>query len=144
VSVGLAGVSYSSHEGHRYERHRPEKTVLYRVVAEHWRSFHELVEAIGPLARFVVREAEEYLRCGLFEHGFIRVACEGCGFERLVSFSCKRRGFCPSCLGRRMSDGAVYLTERILPAVPMRQWVCSLPWGCERSLDMTARYAPRW
>ena len=24
------------------------------------------------------------------------------GHERLVAFSCKRRGFCPSCVGRRM------------------------------------------
>ncbi|MDC0744939.1 transposase [Polyangium mundeleinium] len=127
--MGLAGAAHSSHEGHRYERHRPEETVLYRVVAAHWQSFRERVETIGPLPRFVVREVEEYLRCGILEYGFIRVACEGCGFERLVSFSCKRRGFCPSCLGRRMSDGAVHLTEHVLPEVPIRQWVCSLPWG---------------
>ena len=109
--------------------HRPEETVLYRAVAEHWQSFRERVQTIGPLPRFVVREVEEYLRCGILEHGFIRVACEGCGFERLVSNSRKRRGFCPSCLGRRMSDGAMHLTEHVLPEVPIRQWVCSLPWG---------------
>jgi hypothetical protein len=28
-----------------------------------------------------------------------------------------------------MSDAAVHLTERVLPEVPIRQWVCSLPWG---------------
>jgi hypothetical protein len=28
-----------------------------------------------------------------------------------------------------MSDTAVHLTERVLPKVPLRQWVCSLPWG---------------
>jgi hypothetical protein len=46
-----------------------------------------------------------------------------------VAFSCKKRGFCPGCLGRRMADAAVHLEERVLPAVPVRHWICSLPWG---------------
>jgi hypothetical protein len=70
---------------------------------------------------------EEYLRCGRLEHGCLRIACDECGFERLVAWSCKRRGFCPSCLGRRMNDLAVHLLERVIPEVPVRQWVCSLP-----------------
>jgi hypothetical protein len=86
------------------------------------------------------------LRCGLLEYGCVRVGCERCGLERLVAFtacqrhsvdlpglrplrfSCKRRGFCPSCLGRRMSDTAVHLAQKVIPEVPVRQWVCSLPW----------------
>jgi hypothetical protein len=28
-----------------------------------------------------------------------------------------------------MSDTAVWLTERVLPTVQIRQWVCTLPWG---------------
>ena len=43
------------------------------------------------------REFEAYLRCGILAHGFARVRCEGCAFERLVPFSCKGRGFCPRC-----------------------------------------------
>ncbi|MBN1609269.1 MAG: transposase zinc-binding domain-containing protein [Polyangiaceae bacterium] len=43
--------------------------------------------------------------------------------------SCKRRGFCPSCLGRRMADTAIHLERAVLPAVPIRHWICSLPWG---------------
>ena len=42
-------------------------------------------------------------------------------------FSCKRRGFCPSCGGRRMAAGAAELVDHILPHVPIRQWVLSLP-----------------
>ena len=112
-----------------YERHRPEETVLYRTVAAHWPAFLERAEARGGLPRFVVREVEEYLRCGLLEHGCVRVACCSCGFERLVAFSCKRRGFCPSCLGRRMADMAVHLEQEVFPEAPVRQWVCSMPWG---------------
>lgn len=112
-----------------YERRRPERTVLYQVVSEHWPAFVEHTEAQGrPLPRFVHREVEAYLRCGILEHGLLRLGCSACGFERLVAFSCKKRGFCPSCLGRRMTDTACHLRERVLPEVPLRQWVCSLPW----------------
>ncbi len=131
---------HATRETRAYERHRPEETVLYRSIRDHWPSFLEGAEEAGGLPRFVVREVEEYLRCGLLEHGCVRVGCCRCGFERLVAFSCKRRGFCPSCLGRRMADTAVHLVQEVIPEVPVRQWVCSLPWrlrvllGYERRL----------
>ena len=111
-----------------YERRRPEETLLYQVIEQHWPQFLEGAEAQGGLPRFVVREFEEYLRCGILEHGLVQLACRGCGQELVVGFSCKRRGFCPSCLGRRMADVAAHLVDEVLPEVPMRQWVCSLPW----------------
>ncbi|MCC6877752.1 MAG: transposase [Sandaracinaceae bacterium] len=119
-----------------YERRRPEQTVLYRVLAEHWPAFRAQAQEAGGLPRFVEREVEGYLRCGLLEHGFVRVACKRCGLEHRVAFSCKGRAFCPSCLGRRMSDGAAHLVDRVLPEVAVRQWVCSLPW----SLRVAAAY----
>ncbi len=103
--------------------------MLHQVVSEHWGAFVEHAEEQGrPLPSFVQREVEAYLRCGMLEHGLLRLGCPACGFERLVAFSCKKRGFCPSCLGRRMTDTACHLRERVLPEVPLRQWVCSLPW----------------
>ena len=39
----------------------------------------------------------------------------------VVAFSCRGRGFCPSCGGRRMSELAAHLVDRVLPAVPIRQ-----------------------
>lgn len=115
-------------EGDGYRRRRPEDTVLYKCIEAHWAEFRERADEAGGLPKFVVKEFEAYLRCGLLEHGCLRLACCRCGFERLVGFSCKRRGFCPSCLGRRMTDTAVHLVECVLPEVPLRQWVCSLPW----------------
>src|SRR5690606_16394286 len=82
----------------------------------------------GGLPTFVKKEVDDYLTCGILEHGFLRLACLACGNERLVGFSCKRRGFCPSCLGRRMTDTAVHLAENVFPPQMVRQWVCSLPW----------------
>src|SRR4029450_8146174 len=60
---------------------------------------------------------------------FLRLHCDDCGHDRLVPFSCKRRGFCPSCGGRRMADTAAHLALRVLPAVPVRQWVLTLPYA---------------
>jgi len=44
-----------------------------------------------------------------------------------LSFSCKGRGFCPSCCGKRMSEKAYHLIDDVLPEAPYRQWVLSLP-----------------
>jgi hypothetical protein len=58
-----------------------------------------------------------------------RVRCEDCHAETLVAFSCKRRGFCPSCGARRMTDSAALLADEVLPPKPIRQWVLSLPFA---------------
>ena len=45
----------------------------------------------------------------------------------VVAFSCKRRGVCPSCNGRHMAQTAAHLVDHVLPPVPVRQWVISVP-----------------
>jgi hypothetical protein len=45
----------------------------------------------------------------------------------VVGFSRKARSVCPSRLGRRMSEGAANLVEHLLPIVPFRQFVLSVP-----------------
>ena len=47
--------------------------------------------------------------------------------DRLVAFSCKGRGFCPRCGGRRMAERSAHLVDHVFPDVPVRQWVLSLP-----------------
>src|SRR5690606_34977611 len=44
-----------------------------------------------------------------------------------VAYSCKKRGFCPSCAGKRMAESEQHLIENILPHVGYRQYVLSLP-----------------
>ncbi len=112
-----------------YVRRRPEESVLYQTVAKHWPALREELEEAGGLPRFVVREFEEYLRCGILEEGCLHLVCRQCGLSQVVALSCKKRGFCPACLGRRMADTAVHLERYVLPAVPIRHWICSLPWG---------------
>ena len=80
------------------------------------------------LPAFVTAEFREFLRCGVLAHGIARVRWGDCAFERLVPFSCKGRGFCPSCGGRRMAERAAHLVEHVFPSdVPVRQWVLSVP-----------------
>jgi hypothetical protein len=87
-----------------YARRRPEETVLYQTIAAHWPSFSERLEEHGGLPRFVEREFEAYLRCGILDFGFLELECRQCGHSQLVALSCKKSGWCPSCLARRMSD----------------------------------------
>ena len=91
-----------------------------------------------PGPRFVARELRGSLRCGILAHGFVRVRCDGCGLDRVVAFSCKGRGFCPSCGGRRVADTAAHLVDGVLPAAPVRQWVLSLPFALRYRLTYDA------
>jgi hypothetical protein len=71
-------------------------------VRDHLESLRAAVAAAGDgqaLPQFVEREFREFLGCGVLERGFVRVRCGDWAFERLVPFSCKGRGFCPSCGG---------------------------------------------
>ncbi len=115
--------------GRSYERRRPEETDLHAVVREQLESFLARAgESDRPVPRFVEQELRAYLRCGILAHGFLRLHCDECHLDRLVPFSCKRRGFCPSCGGRRMADTAAHLVDCVLPEVPIRQWVLTLPY----------------
>jgi ribosomal protein S27E len=102
--------------------------LLYQIVQEYWPEFQaELANHGRHLPAYVTKEFDEYLKCGRLEHGFLRVRCEACHDEKLLAFSCKKRGFCPSCGARRMADSAALLVDEVLPHQPMRQWVLSFP-----------------
>jgi len=91
----------------------------------------------------VEREFYDYLQCGILAHGFLRLGCVTCQHEMLLAFSCKRRGFCPSCAGRRMAQTAAHLVEQVIPWVPTHQWVVSVPvpvrYWMASSQDLTAK-----
>jgi hypothetical protein len=93
----------------------PAESVLYRIVREHFETFRAEAGRIyerDALPRFIEEEFRGFLRCGA---------------DRLVPVSCKGRAVCPSCGGRRMAERAAHLVDDVLPAVPVRQWVVSLP-----------------
>jgi ribosomal protein S27E len=112
-----------------YRRREPERTALYQTVEATLPRLEATLRS-GEVATptFVQREFHDYLACGRLEHGFVRVKCDGCRHEHLVAFSCKRRGFCPSCGARRMVETSAHLVDRVFPDVPVRQWVLSFPY----------------
>src|SRR5438094_4961487 len=113
-----------------YAPRDPSHTVLYHVIADHLETFLASLdddpEATG-LPAYVQREFYDYLQCGILAHGFLQLGCDTCPKELLLPFSCKRRGFCPSCAARRMAQTAAHLVECVIPWVPTRQWVVSVP-----------------
>jgi len=118
-----------------YNPRHPERTLLYRIIAEHFETWLELASA-GQFdgqgdphtPRAYVRQAfRKYLECGIFAHGFARARCDDCGHDFFVAFSCKGRGVCPSCNTRRMAETAAHLTDHVFPRLPVRQWVLSVP-----------------
>ncbi len=87
-----------------YDRHRPEQTTLYRLVQQQAASFIAHTEAStgSELPGFIKDEFDAFLECGILAHGLLRLRCGDCGHDKLLAFSCKRRGFCPSCGTRCM------------------------------------------
>jgi len=116
VAVAPAGTT-------SYERRRPENSPLYQIVLQHLESF----VANEDVPSFAERALQKFLTCGSLAAGFVRVWCPECHEESLVAFSCKDRGFCPSCTGRRAAQTAANLVDFVLPTQPLRQWVFVLP-----------------
>ncbi len=65
--------------------------------------------------------------CPIPAFGFARAWCESCGHGFAVAFSCKTRGLCPTCNARRMAQTAAHVIDHVMPRVPVRQVVLSVP-----------------
>jgi hypothetical protein len=114
-----------------YRPRRPARTLLHKTVRENLETYltagRQDGEFITDVPRHVETAFREYLKCGLLCHGFARVYGPGCGHDFLVGFSCRGRDICPSCATRRMVEIAAHMVDHVLPRVPMRQWVLSVP-----------------
>ena len=112
------------------ERSNSPGDLLHRLVRRGWPELQATLEAAGrSLPRHVEREMERFLRCGDPTEGFAWLECHDCDHHLLVPFSCKTRGFCPSCGGRRMCERADRWVDELLPGVAVRQWVLTIPWA---------------
>ena len=73
----------------RYVPRDVVRTVLYDVVSRSLETFLARArDRDRVVPRFVEREFRDYLACGIAAHGFLRVHCDACGFDRIVPFSC--------------------------------------------------------
>jgi hypothetical protein len=123
-----------------YRRRHPEQTALYQVVQQHLETYLAIAGEddwdAQRVPAYVERQFRRYLECGILAHGFARARCPDCGHDFLVAFSCKGCGLCPSCNARRMAETAAHLVDHVIPPLPVRQWVLSVPkrlrWYLER------------
>lgn len=102
--------------------------MLHRAVREGWPEVRAALEEQGGLPARVHAEVRRFLGCGDVRRGFLLAACDTCAETTLVAFSCKTRGWCPSCAARRGHETAAHLME-VLPEVAYRQWTLALPFA---------------
>lgn len=119
-----AAACAKSATGYTYARREPEKTALFQVLQQHLLTFEQewTDKSDGrTLPGFVTDELHDFLGCGILARGLAQLFCPTCHARYVVAWSCKGRGFCPSCGGRRMNAGALTLVDYVLPEVPIRR-----------------------
>jgi hypothetical protein len=115
-----------------YRPRRPKSTPLYRLLDSHHTGFRDVHDECFSmrcdfLSPLIDEAVDRYLRCGDPQYGFARVRCNECVAEYLRDYSCKCRGFHPSCSKRKSLDLAVFLEEELFRPVQHRHWVWSVP-----------------
>ena len=115
--------------------------MLHHVVRAEWPALRALCKESNDgrgLPVFIEKAVEKYLKCGDLRHGFVRAVCNSCHEGMVVAFSCKARGICNSCDGRRMTEVAAHWVDEVIPAVPVRQFVLTFPWDLRYLLAWNA------
>src|SRR2546428_5659267 len=115
-----------------YQPRNPEASGFYQCLARHFGEFEAIYEEAyqdrygfyRPVVRKVVKK---FLDCGDLTQGFARVRCVQCNYEYLLAFSCKGRYSCPSCHQKRVLQFGHWVTEHVLPPIPHRQYVFTIP-----------------
>lgn len=114
-----------------YKPRNPQRSILYRVVQQNLETWltarREADPDDYPIPNYVETAFRKYLQCGIWAYGFARCRCPSCGYEYLLSFSCQIRGLCPSCNAKYMAQTAAHLIDNVLPFVPFRQVVLTVP-----------------
>jgi len=114
-------------------RPRRLQTPLYLLLRNHFAEFQQVYDdRFAPRYGFwrpvVEKVVERFLACGDLRQGFARVRCGDCGEDYLLPYSCKCRGFCPSCVQRRALEFEEFLAGRILaPDTSHRHWTWTVP-----------------
>ena len=100
---------------------------LFRLLDTHYEEFRHLYDdrfskRYGFWRPVTDEVVSKYLQCGDLHFGFARIRWEECGTEYLRPFSCKCRGFCPSCSKRKSLDLAIFLEDELLEAQCFRDF----------------------
>ena len=95
-----------------YEKKDQNSSIVKKVVAKNLVKFEKyfaLEQKVLP--HYIKNEFTSFLNCGLYSLGFLKFHCSNCNNNFLLPFFCKKKGICPSCGGRRMSQTAAHLRD---------------------------------
>ena len=125
-----------------YARRKPEESLLYKLVQRHWPGIErDLREASdgAPVPKFIAKAVEAYSRCGMLMPCFRlpRPPLPRSKYSRGAGLPA--RGICPSCDGRRMTELSAHLADSVFPAVPVRQFVLTVPFRIVGLLSWNAK-----
>ena len=96
----------------RWRRH-------FNVVERFLTEYESRFERDYGFFRSIVKEVvDKYLDCSNLRCGFARIRCPDCAEERLVMFSCRTRGFCPSCHAKRINHPDLWGPDQSTHAPP--------------------------
>jgi hypothetical protein len=86
LSGAVSGRATAAATSRGYERRRPSKSALYRIIDTHYEAVLQQAEENGAgYPAFVRNEFERYLSCGRLERGFSRLLCKSCGYNHLLA-----------------------------------------------------------
>lgn len=115
-----------------YQPRDPRSSDLWRLLDEHFDSFHQVYDEryqdkYGYWRPIVEQSVAAFLKCGDLQEGFARVRCPDCQREMFVAFSCKQRCTCPSCHQKRTLLTAIHVAQEVCSPVAHRQVVLTIP-----------------
>ena len=88
--------------------------------------FFEVFDPINPRGDIIA--TSEYQVSRWLSSKLANGRPDPCGPDpAIVTFSCKKRGVCPSCNTKHMIFITMHLLEEVPPKLPLRQWVLSVP-----------------
>jgi hypothetical protein len=74
----------------------------------------------GPWRPLAGQVTDNFLACGVLEHGFGHIRCDACAHEYLLAFSRTCRFSCPNCPVKRLALKALWLEESRRGTTPPR------------------------
>ncbi|MEM8711471.1 MAG: transposase zinc-binding domain-containing protein [Planctomycetota bacterium] len=140
-TVSSDGMDEPQDDAPEFSRGTGGRSVVERIVRAHLPGFNRAFEDEHGgrfLPGYVQAEFQSLLKCGDPQFGFTRLRCPSSKADTILPFSCKGRTFCPSCGGRQMTQVAAHLEACVVPGVPVRQWVLSVPRPLRLALAMDA------
>jgi hypothetical protein len=100
----------------------------FQRIAEQYESKFAVIYGRFRIER-ITEVVEKFILCGDYSRGVARIQCTNpdCKYEYFRPFSCKSIYFCLSCSQKRTLLFSQYMNERLLLALPHRQFVFTFP-----------------